>query len=142
MIVLGRDPSWLTVKKELAEPTFVKRITAFDKDAIPQATLRRIEKYTRLETFLPEKVTQVSLAAGALCLWVRSLEDYARALKIVAPKRAKKEYAEEQLRKKQASLAELEAAFKALAAKLQELEATFRTTTSAQAAYRAELDSL
>lgn len=121
MIVLGKDPSWLTVKKELAEPTFVKKITEFNKDNIPQATLRKIEKYTRLETFLPDKVTQVSLAAGALCLWVRSLEDYARALKIVAPKRAKKEYAEEQLRKKQASLAELEAAYKALAEKVQEL---------------------
>jgi hypothetical protein len=37
----------------------------------------------------------ISKAAGALCMWVRSLEDYAKALKVVGPKRDKKAYAEE-----------------------------------------------
>lgn len=60
MIVLGKDPAWPSVKKELAEPTFVKRITEFNKDNVSQATLRKIEKYTRQETFLPDKVTAVS----------------------------------------------------------------------------------
>jgi dynein heavy chain len=44
-------------------------------------------------------VTSRSTAAGALCLWVRSLEDYAKALKVVGPKRDRKAYAEEQLRR-------------------------------------------
>jgi hypothetical protein len=39
-------------------------------------------------------VQKISFAAGALCQWVRSIEDYAKALKIVAPKREKKAYAE------------------------------------------------
>jgi len=33
-------------------------------------------------------------------MWVRSIEDYSKALKIVAPKREKKRNAEEQLKQK------------------------------------------
>ena len=32
MIVLGKDPTWMSVKKELADPKFVDRIKNFDKD--------------------------------------------------------------------------------------------------------------
>jgi len=35
-----------------------------------------------------------SAAAGALCIWVRAIEDYAKCLKIVNPKREKKAIAE------------------------------------------------
>ena len=142
MVVLGKDPGWASVKKELADSTFVKKITEFDKEAISAATLKKIEKYTKMESFQPAVVTKVSTAAGALCQWTRSLEDYAKALKVVAPKRQKKAYAEEQLRKKLAYLAELEAEYNALAAKLAELEKTYNTTTAAMASYKAELDSL
>jgi dynein heavy chain len=64
-----------------------------------------------MDNFKPEHVTKISLAAGALCSWVRSLEDYSKALKVVAPKRAKKQFAEEQLKKKMAILQELEDEF-------------------------------
>jgi dynein heavy chain len=62
--------------------------------------MKAIEKYTKQENFQPNYVKEKSMAAGALCMWVRSLEDYAKALKVVGPKRDKKAYAEEQLRKK------------------------------------------
>jgi dynein heavy chain len=62
--------------------------------------LKKIEKYTKKETFDPVSIKKVSEAAGALCIWVRSMEDYAKALKIVGPKRQKKQYAEEQLANK------------------------------------------
>ena len=41
-------------------------------------------------------------------MWVRSLEDYAKALKVVNPKREKKAYAEEILKKKVDYLNKLE----------------------------------
>jgi dynein heavy chain len=75
-------------------------------------------------------------------LWVRSVEDYSKALKIVAPKRAKKQYAEEQLRKKLAYLEELETEFKALAAKLAELQTTYDSTMATMSALKAELDDI
>jgi dynein heavy chain, axonemal len=71
----------------------------YDKENISQNILKKIEKYTKMDNFKPEHVTKISMAAGALCLWVRSLEDYSKALKVVAPKRAKKARAEESLKK-------------------------------------------
>lgn len=67
----------------------------FDKESISQATLKKIEKYTKQENFQPGYVSKISMAAGALCMWVRSLEDFSKALKVVAPKRQRKLYAEE-----------------------------------------------
>ncbi len=55
-------------------------------------------------------------------MWVRSLEDYAKALKVVGPKRDKKQYAEDQLKKKIEALAKLESDYKLLADRLFELD--------------------
>lgn len=142
MVVLGKDTSWPTVKKELAAPDFVKGIMLFDKENIGQATLKKIEKYTRMESFQPAAVTKVSTAAGALCQWCRSLEDYAKALKVVGPKRAKKAYAEEQLAQKLAELAKLESDYNILAARLAELEQQHQEAATALAGYKRELDGL
>ena len=64
--------------------------------------MKKIEAYTKKNDFLPAILTQKSLVAGALCSWVRAVEEYHKALKIVRPKLAKKEAAE-------ALLAQLEA---------------------------------
>lgn len=47
MTVLNRDPTWLSVKKELANPKFVDNILQFDKENIPPKILKAIEKYTK-----------------------------------------------------------------------------------------------
>lgn len=142
MVVLGKDTGWATVKKELAAPDFVKGIMLFDKENIGPVTLKKIEKYTRMESFQPAAVCKVSTAAGALCQWCRSLEDYAKALKVVGPKRAKKAYAEEQLAKKLAVLQQLEADYNVLAARLAELNAQHEEAAAALAGYKRELDNL
>lgn len=142
MIVLGKNPDWASVKKELTDSTFVKKVMDFDMDNISQAVMKKIEKYTKMENFQPQIVAKTSIAASYLCLWVRSVEDYSKALKIVAPKRAKKQYAEEQLRKKLAYLEELENEFKALAAKLAELQTTYDSTMATMSSLKAELDDI
>lgn len=93
----------------------------YDKENISQKTMKAIEKYTKQENFQPAYVKEKSMAAGALCMWVRSLEDYAKALKVVGPKRDKKQYAEEQLRKKIEYLQKLEEEYQELADRLAEL---------------------
>jgi dynein heavy chain len=114
----------------------------FDKENIGQKTLKASEKYTKLDNFYPKHVSNISIAAGALCLWVRSLEDYAKALKVVGPKREKKLYAEEQLRKKIEYLQKLEAEYKELADKLAELDANYQKTNGEMMQYRKELEDL
>jgi dynein heavy chain len=34
MIVLGKDPTWASAKKELAAPDFIKKIMDYDKENI------------------------------------------------------------------------------------------------------------
>lgn len=114
----------------------------FDKESISQATLKKIEKYTKQESFQPQAVSTVSMAAGALCMWVRSLEDFSKALKVVAPKRQRKLYAEEQLKKKIEYLEALETEFNKLSKMLQDLEDTYNAKTAEMAKYKAALDDL
>jgi len=83
----------------------------YDIDNTPPATLKKIERYTKMENFQPAYVSKVSIAAGALCMWVRSVEDYSKALKVVAPKRAKKAAAEAKLAAALESLRVLEEDF-------------------------------
>jgi len=85
---------------------------------------------------------KTSMAASMLCMWVRSVEDYSKALKIVAPKRQKKQYAEEQLRKKLAYLEELETEFNILAAKLADLQTTYDKTMVTMSELKAQLDDI
>ena len=51
MIVLQKDISWASVKKELADSQFVKKIMEFDIENIPAHILKKIEKYTKMESF-------------------------------------------------------------------------------------------
>jgi len=63
-------------------------------------------------------------------------------LKVVAPKRARKAMAEEQLKKKIEFLENLEAEFQKLAARLADLQANFDKTNAEMEAFKKELDDL
>ena len=98
MICLQKPTDWASIKKEMTDPKFMEKISKFDKDNIPEKVMGRIEGYTKKDTFLPDLMKKKSEVAGALCLWVRSVEEYNKALKIVIPKRKKKEQAEAKLK--------------------------------------------
>ena len=70
------------------------------------------------------------------------MEDYAKALKVVGPKRQKKLFAEEQLAKKIESLNKLEASFKEVTDRLAELNATFEQANKRMDAFKKELEDL
>ena len=97
MVFLGHPIGWPSVKKALNDTGFLKSIIEFDKDAIDTRTLKKIETYTKDNDFTPEFMNTKSAAAGALCTWVRAIEDYAKCLKVVNPKREKKAIAEANL---------------------------------------------
>jgi len=142
MIVLQKEPSWPSAKKELSDSNFIKKVMEFDKENISATVLKKIEKYTKMENFQPQFVMKVSIAAGALCQWVRSLEDYSKALKVVAPKRQRMKYAQEQLEKKEAMLNELQAEFQKLLDFLAELENTYNKTNKELESLKTSLEQL
>jgi hypothetical protein len=81
MTVLGKKTAWASVVKELSEVSkFVKSIIEFNAETINQATLKKIEKYTKMDNFKPEHMMKISSAGASLCAWVRSVEDYCKAL--------------------------------------------------------------
>jgi dynein heavy chain len=51
MIVLQKAPDWASVKKELTDSQFVKKIMEYDMDNISPVVMKKIEKYTKMETF-------------------------------------------------------------------------------------------
>jgi len=99
MVFMEKPTGWASVKKELNDTQFLNKIMDFNKDAIQQKTLKKIETYTKEAEFTPEYMNKKSAAAGALCVWVRAIEDYAKCLKIVNPKREKKAQAEARVAK-------------------------------------------
>ena len=70
------------------------------------------------------------------------MEDYAKALKVVGPKRQKKAFAEEQLAKKIEYLNKLEVSFKEVTDRLAELNATFEQANKRMDAFKRELEDL
>lgn len=56
MILLQKEPTWPSAKKELSDSSFIKKIMEFDKDNISPKVLAKIEKFTRLESFQPALV--------------------------------------------------------------------------------------
>ena len=87
MTVLGsRDLDWVDIKKEMSNPKFIDRLICLDKDNISEETMKRIQAFTKNADFLPQILCQKSLAAGALCAWVRAVEDYTKLLMIIRPK--------------------------------------------------------
>ena len=89
MTILGKfNADWATIKKEMTDPKFMDRIKNLDKDNMSPKIMERIEEYTRRDDFLPAILLQKSVVAGAFCSWVKSVEEYHKALQIVRNKLA------------------------------------------------------
>lgn len=89
MILLLKDPSWASAKKELAAPDFLSKLQNIEKDKISQKTLLKIEKLTHDPKMSIEKIQQVSDAGASMWRWVLAMEMYAKAFKDIEPKRIK-----------------------------------------------------
>jgi dynein heavy chain len=129
MVFLEKPTGWASVKKELQDTQFLSNIMDLDKERIQAKTLKKIETYTREAEFTPEYMTKKSAAAAALCTWVRAIEDYAKCLKIVNPKREKKAIAEQTVARLRENLAKYEEEFAVLQARLDQLDATINEKT-------------
>ena len=48
MTLLGKDNAdWAEIRKEMANPNFMDRITGLDKNNMSESTMKKIEAYTR-----------------------------------------------------------------------------------------------
>ena len=72
---------------------------------------------------------RVSSAAQSLCLWVRAMELYGRIYRVVEPKRQRLAAATEQLKEKQASLAEAKRKLAEVTEKMENLKKQVKCIT-------------
>ena len=108
----GRDKVndyWTPAKKHLlSDPKLVGRLLKYDKDNIPEETVKQLQPYIDQPDFTPETVQKSSYAASGLCRWVRAILKYNAVSKTVEPKRRALKEAEEKYQKAQAVLKEKE----------------------------------
>jgi dynein heavy chain len=86
-VLLNEKTDWATAKKVLSDLAFIDRLKDFDKDNIPDATLKKLRKLTGLESMDPNAVAKVSKACTSLCLWCHAMDVYSDVAKEVEPKR-------------------------------------------------------
>lgn len=142
MVFLEKPTGWASVKKELNDTGFLKNVMELEKEKISAKTLKKIEGYTKEADFTPELMMKKSAAASALCTWVRAIEDYAKCLKIVNPKREKKAIAEATVQRLKDNLAQYQEEFDELQRRLNELERVIKEKQMEMDRLKASLQAL
>eukprot|EP00003_Mantamonas_plastica_P009854 TRINITY_DN1922_c0_g1_i3.p1 TRINITY_DN1922_c0_g1~~TRINITY_DN1922_c0_g1_i3.p1 ORF type:complete len:2408 (+),score=832.24 TRINITY_DN1922_c0_g1_i3:887-8110(+) len=112
---------WSVSLKLLADQDFRSKLIDYDKENIPPSAIRQVQKYVKHPDFVPAKVGAASKAAKSLCQWVIAMCEYDRAIKVVMPKRAALEHAEEQLETMENNLREKRQSVRVIEAKIGEL---------------------
>ena len=135
-LLLNQTPDWETAKKVLANVNFLKELQSFDKDNIPDKTIKKLQKYTADPELTDERMQQVSRAGAALLSWVMAMVEYSKVSKIVGPKREKLAELNANLAEKESQLAEKQSQLKAVQDALQALQDKQNRAT----AERQELD--
>eukprot|EP00741_Cyanophora_paradoxa_P016907 tig00020943_g16328.t1 len=125
-ILLDKKPKkeetyWDVAKRLLGESRFVELLMDYDKDNIPADIVAAIAPFIANPEFQTERVNKSSKAAGGICKWVRAVETYNKAAKIIAPKRAALKEAEQTQAAAEASLAEKKATLQAVEDRVREL---------------------
>ena len=85
---------------------FFRDLEFYDKDNLPDDIFTDLGRYYRRAEFVPEYIGLSSMAAAALCKWMRAVYKYAEICRNMKPKIQQLMEAEEELNKAQAILGE------------------------------------
>jgi dynein heavy chain len=142
MTVLNKATDWPAIKKEMADPKFMDKIKGLDKDHMSEGIMKKIEAFTKVDTFHPAYLRQKSVVAEKLCIWVKAVEDYHKALKIVRPKVEKRDAALAKLKSLEDSLKAMEEEYAVLEAQLKKLQDHLDEYTRQMDEFRNSLENL
>lgn len=142
MIYIGEAGEWINIKKVISKPSFKKDLMEFDKSHITDAKLKKIQKFTKMDEFNYAHMLKISEAAAAMCVWVKAVEEYAQALKVVNPKLEKKNAAMAKVAAMVAELDAMEAKYNAMMSELAELEAEFAELMRQMDIFKKQLEKL
>ena len=91
LMMIGEKSDWSTAKQILTDPKFLDRLLAFDKDAITDSKLKKLEKYIQKSEYQPDQVGKQSKACRSLCIWTHAMHTYSVIARDVGPKKLKLE---------------------------------------------------
>ncbi|XP_058967936.2 dynein axonemal heavy chain 6 [Pocillopora verrucosa] len=124
-ILLNSKPDWAAAKSLLGDAKFLTRLMEYNKDNIPDSTLKKLKKYIDNPKFTPENVEKVSKACRSMVMWVRAMDLYARVFRTVEPKKKRLAAAQVELDAVMATLKEKQDSLAAVEEKIAELQAAY-----------------
>jgi dynein heavy chain len=129
-ILFNCPPNWPSAKQLLGDPSLMKKMIEYDKDKIPDSTIKRLKKYVENPKFLPEVVEKTSKACKSMCMWVRAMDLYSKVFRTVEPKRERLKGAREELAKMMKELKEKQDALAEVEAKIAHLQASYEKSVA------------
>lgn len=97
----------------------------YNKDAISEETIRRIQPYLEREDFEPSQIRKSSVACEAIAMWVRAMCKYHEISKTVEPKRMKLRVAQVEYEKTKTALESAQKKLTTAVKRVQHLEEEF-----------------
>ncbi|OQS00069.1 dynein heavy chain [Thraustotheca clavata] len=97
LLGLGAAPTWEDALFVLCDMKFLDRLRTFDKNNIPDAVMRKLDKVLQHPKFNEEEMKRASIASTSLCQWVLALARYHRVMTVVRPKQSTIDSAERDL---------------------------------------------
>ncbi|KAM4730848.1 dynein axonemal heavy chain 7 [Anableps anableps] len=132
---------WGPAKKLLGDIRFLQSLHEYNKDNIPPNLIAVIrQKYITNPDFVPEKIRTASTAAEGMCKWVCAMDKYDKVAKVVAPKKAKLQEAEAELKVAMDALHIKQAALKEVQDKLAKLQQTLEANMNKKADLEFQVD--
>lgn len=105
---------------------FMQKMIDFDRENIPESTVKRVNAILNSDEFTLEKVKTASQALVAIHKWVSAMMQYHELLKIVNPKRQKVAEMNEKLAIVRANLADKRKKLREVEEKIENLERMYR----------------
>ncbi|KAJ3105519.1 Dynein heavy chain 6, axonemal [Phlyctochytrium planicorne] len=127
-ILFKVKPDWDNSKKLLSDPQFMRKMTEYDKDNIPDSISKKLRKYVENPSFNMEAVEKVSKACKSMVMWVIAMDIYSRVFKEVAPKKKRLEEAQTSLEVTRSKLMEKTAALQEVENQLNKLKEKYETS--------------
>ncbi|XP_021206053.2 dynein axonemal heavy chain 6 isoform X1 [Bombyx mori] len=139
-ILMGVKPDWDSTKKLLADVNFIGKLADYDKDHIPDATLKKIKVYLTHKDFNPDTVVKVSKVCRSMVLWVQAIDMYAKVFRVVEPKILKHKEAAAILKSVMAVLRAKQKEVEAIEAQLAKMMDELKTVEDERLKLQADVD--
>ena len=124
---IPKDRSWKAAKAGMMSKIdqFLDNLINYDKENIPENSLKAVAEYLKDPEFNPNFVRSKSLAAAGLCSWVINIVKFHEVFCVVKPKRDALDAANKELQDATDALNEIREKIDGLESKLAELTSNF-----------------